>query len=798
MSYKNKMRIICDPFKKEMKYQWYYYNRDEYGDFSPEYSSLASDDLIKATIQNRAYEIVDVINRECNEGNGGVEIIFVGTNDDYVDLCKVIKNYYSDFNIKCIKDSCQYYKTATEVLPEIEDIFERVKTSLEKYTEDDIVQLVHKYNDVVKPSISLCFIGLYSAGKSAFINSIIGAEVLPSASNPTTAKLCRIKNSNDYKIKFDFDSEKCVLTFKNSKYESNITMDTDIIRELQDVVKSQEQNNEIYHMNATLSIINNYDSEKHIIGDMIEIELPFIRTSLPVEDFDFIIYDTPGSNSKNNVKHFEVLQNSLDEQTNALPIFLTTADTMDAEDNDKIFNLIENVGTALDTTNAITVVNKADEKGPKALYEKRDKINELSITKWKSTRIFFVSSLIGIASKKDAPDEPGLWLDKDMYELYDEKKLKYEKDERKLYEFNIIDKSKVDEIAEYKNNSMKAHMYKNCGLEFVEREIAEYAQHYALYNKCSQASSYLQEAINMCVYKVKKTEQKYKIALDDAKKHFDTKKNELCNRLETKKEDITEYNTSFQKLMEDEFKAYTKSHHIVMGDSDAQAPLREELQEVWKKYKEEEKEDINKEKKGEALSKIQNYVEQIYNDILTQFSVSVNKKIDSFWKDKSKQFKDDCITIVHDSNALTREQKKILKSIVLANNNMDTCRMTFDLRKIGAIRRKKFLVFKLKNETFVAKACVTNIVKEFYDLVRKRITSTESNNEKSFKQWTDDLIDKLVEELCKFNSDLDTYKKKIDELKKKRDSQIKCEKMLKSNQQCIEDLLKIQGGENND
>ena len=55
MSYKNKMRIICDPFKKEMKYQWYYYNRDEYGDFSPEYSSLVSDDLIKATIQNRAY-----------------------------------------------------------------------------------------------------------------------------------------------------------------------------------------------------------------------------------------------------------------------------------------------------------------------------------------------------------------------------------------------------------------------------------------------------------------------------------------------------------------------------------------------------------------------------------------------------------------------------------------------------------------------------------------------------------------------------------------------------------------------
>lgn len=794
MSVKSRMRIICDPFKKEIEYQWYDDNLNKYVELNPENSKLASNELVHATIQNRAYEIVAVINEECNVGNVGLEIVFIGTASDYEDFCKVIDTYYGACNIKCIRDS-HYFNSATEVMSEIKDRFARVNVALNKNAEGDVANLVGKYNDAVKPSISLCFIGLYSAGKSAFINSIIGAEILPSASDPTTARVYKIICSKYYRIKFQFDRMECVLTFEKGDYKPNSNFDKDIIKKLQNIVESQERHDEIYHMNAALAIINNYKDDKHEISDIIEVEVPFVRTSLPVEEFDFVIYDTPGSNSKNNEKHFEVLRESLDEQTNALPIFLTTPDSMDAEDNDKILKLIEDTGTALDTTNAIMVVNKSDEKGLKTLRDKRDKRSELSLTKWKSTRIFFASSVIGIASKKDNPDDPEQWIDEDMEEIYDEKKYKYANDERKLFEFNIVDKSKMDEIEEYRDDALTTHLYKNSGLESVEREIVEYAQRYALYNKCQQASSYLQKAIDMCVDKLQESEKQLNAALNKATKNFNSKQKELCDNLEKKKKDITAYNTEFQKKMEGVLKAYTESNHIVFENAEKQKPLRDKIQEKWKFYREEEKGDKSRKESGWAISKIQDYVEDLYNNLLKQFSEVANGTIVAFWDGKSKLFKDGCIEIVHGSNALTEEQKKNLKSKVMTKSNMDTYRIEFDLRKIGAIRHKRFLFWKLKSEKFDVKACVSNIVEKFYDSVRKRSIFTVANNEKNFKRWADELISELVAELCTFNSDLGASKNKIEELKAEIKTKKDCKDMLETNQGEIEKLLDIQGGE---
>jgi hypothetical protein len=339
------------------------------------------------------------------------------------------------------------------------------------------------------------------------------------------------------------------------------------------------------------------------------------------------------------------------------------------------------------------------------------------------------------------------------------------------------------------------HLYKNSGLEAVEREIVRYAKRYALYNKCYQASAYLQAAMDKCVDNIEEAEQKLNSALDEAKNHFDKKKNELCVRLEDKKKDITTYNTEFQKMMQDNFKKYTEAHHIVEGDMDAQKSIRDELHEMWKKYKEEEKGDKSRKENGWALSWIQIYAERYYNDLLEQFSTSANSDIIAFWDKKSRLFKTECISIVHDSSVLTDEQKRILEAVVLSKNNMDTCRMDFNLRKMKAIRKKKFLFWDLKAEKFDARACVLNIVDKFNDSVSKRINSNEINNEKNFKKWTDDLISKLIEELCKFNKDLDNIGKKISEYKSEIDTKNECRNMLEENQQYIKGLLDIQGGE---
>lgn len=793
----NKMRIICDPFKKEIEYQWYDLNIGDYIELEPENSKLASEEFVNTTIQSRAYEIASVINSECNVGNVGLDIMFVGTKDDYIDFARVIETYYSKSNLRCIPDK-YYYHPATEVMPKIKSKFEEVHNTLNEYTEEKIAKQVSKYNDAVKPSISLCIMGLYSAGKSTFINSVIGAEVLPSASDPTTAKVYKITCRDNYEIKFLFDGKECVLSFKGGSYKPNSTCSKEIIKKLQEIVDSEFTHDEIFHMNKALDIINNYssgDPKEHNIGDIIEVEIPFRNTSLPVEEFDFVIYDTPGSNSDNNVKHFEVLKDALDEQTNALPIFLTTPDTMDAKDNNELLELIEDTGTALDTTNSIIVVNKSDEKGPAALAKKKESGKDLKITKWKPTGIFFVSSLIGIASKKNNPVAKEEWLDEDMHRLYKRNKGEYEDDEMKLFEYNIVDQSKRDQDIQYKDDALSTHLYKNSGLEAVESEIVEYARKYALYNKCKQASAYLQEAIRLCVENVKETEEKLNEALEDAKIHFDEKKRALCDQLEEKKKNCDHYNAEFQENMEESYILFTKGHQLVEDDTDSRKMLREEFNAKWISLKEVEKKAKEKRDNGWALDQIQRYVDEKYNNLLRNFENYMNQKIDSFWKEKSENFKSECKNVVHDNKYLTVEQKEILESIVLKRNDMKITRMEFNLRNVGVIRHKRFLFWELKREKFVIKACSNQLIEKFNDVVRLKMQFSVVTNSANFKNWADDLRQRLITELCKFNSGLGDIRKKIDQLKDEIDSKQKCEKLLNESKEYIDMLLDIQGGE---
>jgi len=401
-----------------------------------------------------------------------------------------------------------------------------------------------------------------------------------------------------------------------------------------------------------------------------------------------------------------------------------------------------------------------------------------------------MSSVIGIASKKNNPDDLEQWLDEDMQEIYDEKKDKYAKDDRKLFEFNIVDRSKVDGIGTYRDGTQIAHLYKNCGLESVEKEIVEYAQRYALYNKCSQASLYLQKAIDMCVDNIQEAEQQLNLVRDEAKEHFDIKKKELCDKLANKKEDIVVYNTAFQKEMEKELKTYTKKHNI---DTENSYKFEAELLEMWQQF-----EKIRKRKGREkkwSIEKIKEYVEDKYTDLVKYFSEKVNEKIMFFWDEKSKLFKSDCIEIVHDSDALTNEQKEMLESIVMLKNNMDTHGMKINLREMNAIRRKKFLFWELKSEKFDATTCRVQFVGKFYNSVGEKIIPIVSENEKNFKKWTDELINKLEEEMCKFNSDLSNSEKKIVKLNKEINIKKECVDMLEKNKQYIEELLDIQGGE---
>ena len=63
-----------------------------------------------------------------------------------------------------------------------------------------------------------------------------------------------------------------------------------------------------------LTILNNYANEKNLISDLIEVEVPFYNSQLTDKGFDFVIFDTPGSDAYSHKDHLNVLKNALSKE----------------------------------------------------------------------------------------------------------------------------------------------------------------------------------------------------------------------------------------------------------------------------------------------------------------------------------------------------------------------------------------------------------------------------------------------------------------------------------------------------
>ena len=807
MSEVNKIRIKCNPYEKKIEYFWYFREDNEFRNLDEYSAVLSNEKYSNATIQNRAFEIVQIINQYFNPGDAGIELYFTGNAEDYADLCSVIETYYPDNNISCIRDG-EYYFSADTVMPQIKEKFAEVESTLDSYKEDRITELLQKYNDTIKPSISVCIMGLYSSGKSAFINGLVGKEILPSASDPTTAKICKIVSADKYGISVMVNNQVHNILFEGSGYTVEGNYAAELRENLDKSLAKYSGLKEVGHINKTISLINlerlflpdeetGELSDKEI-GAIVEITIPF-KTEMDTEKFEFIIYDTPGSNSASNREHFTVLQSSLDDQTNALPVILTTPDTMDSTDNNDLLKLIEETGTALDTTNAIIIVNKADEKGPNALNDKKEKCESLKITKWKSTRIYFMSSIIGMASKKEDPHNDDSWIDGDAFELFGEKCAKFENGSRKLYEYNIIDKSKAIVIDPDEELSLQEKLYYNSGLASIEKEINSYAERYAMYTKCQQAIKYLKDAIDICSENIHKSEDKLTVELEDARVRFETKKAALLDNIETEKNiKVPEITIEFTDRMLADFNSFIEEESLKYNTPWQLFKLKiyEDFRRQWEEYSRLSK-SLGKDSTY-TLSLMQTYVKRRYNLLINTFSSHANEVIEEFWDQKSSEFKRSCHNIISESDGFTDEQKEILDAIVMNMENMTKDRADFDIRDAAMVKMGWLSFFNLKgilkinDEIYDNGLCCRNLIKEYTKLIMERIHSVCTENGNIFVKWSDNLVTELTQEICKFNAELNDYRIKIDTLKKDIEERKASMKLLMDTEMYVLKLLGVQ------
>ena len=640
---------------------------------------------------------------------------------------------------------------------------------------EEIKEIIEKYQSTVSPTVPIIVMGLYSAGKSTFINSLIGREILPSASEPTTARNYKIVPGNKSEISFTYKNDKVILSFKDGLYSSNKPNTTELLCDLQEIVKTGETHTDERHMYSALEIINQ-DKYNNDISDIIEITVPFLKSTLPINEYTFEIYDTPGSDAASHDEHLEVLQKSIKGQTNGLPILVTDPDSMDKSSNDDLVKKIKEHGVALDQTNTIIVVNKSDDK----INEELDHKSGASgvVLKWQSNRIFFVSSIMGLGSKKDEPIKKNSWTDAQYYNTYkksfiyfiapENRSEDYVEDEYKqLYKYNITSDYKK---SEYENSEKSGNIiFDNSGLHCVESEITLFAKKYALYNKCFKAQEYLDKAIERTQELMEQTEEKIEKTLSVLKDQIGEKEQNLIDSINKCREKCSEqYDTDY----------VYKLNNIIspIEELDQLAEDMQLIERIWEKKKKEK--GISR---HERIKDSESEIKEEYNIKIKNMKENADNLSNDFWLEKQQEYQNKCMEIVSDSNDFSDEQKDFLKKYIIKFKKVE-------------ITPKGLTYENLTKGIFFKKLDTQKWFYKYTDDAGKAFNEISDTYQREyrdmFSDWSKKLQNGLIKNLAKFNKDLEGLTIQYDIAEDNLENLNKAIKELESSQNNLEKLLR--------
>ena len=432
------IKIVSNPYNREINY--FVFNRvagqwEAIKENNPN-SRLREDETGKSFLPFKIKEIIDIIISEYYTDNNKIEIIFEGTQDEYGELEEVCLEEEIKEKIELTKTS-RILENARFIFKDIREVFNDVYPIIEKTIRDDecVMRDLNKVSDALNDIIPICVFGNYSAGKSTFINALIGYEILPSGGDPVTAKIYKIERSTQpdrAKVKFTYQNEPVELSFEEKVYRVlSGNSRSELIQEINRAIEICKPNNMFAMVGAALEQINGFekrDRNNTVLSNIIELEIPFSKKGVLGQSYNnFVIFDTPGSNSASNSEHSKVLAQALEGFTNGIPVWISQYETIDSEDNanlcDKIFEI-----QALDKRFTMIVLNKADGSDLGEDGFSREQVQEIleynAVEKMYASGIYFVSSVMGLGAKND-----GKLLDKHYRKIFRSQQAMYSEPE---------------------------------------------------------------------------------------------------------------------------------------------------------------------------------------------------------------------------------------------------------------------------------------------------------------------------------------------------------------------------------
>lgn len=791
----NQIRMEYNPYKQEISYQ--FHGSSGWQPLSPG-NKLAKDKYQKTALQSSADEILGlIIDTFATNAEHSVGIVFCGTDEDYADLTDAIqrnpKVMSGAAKVVAEKDKESFYQPASVVAEKIDSIFSGLENEFSQLQDEEVKDILRQYDDAASSTIPLCVMGLYSSGKSMFINALIGEEILPSASDPLTAQIFKVTPGTNYQVAFSCENTE--LHFEIIEQTVRLINREDCsqcstwIKAMTGITGTT--NAEI--MRQIISKLNDSDKPSDrlkregltTVSGLISIEVPFCNSTLPTGKIHFEIYDTPGSDSESHDTHIKALQTALKERTNGLPILITKRNDLDRNSIQSLMDELNNAEIKLDRENLMILINQADQEECNDLGKFHANPPEAVVTIQKKSSIMFLSSAVAVGCKKDG--NAGQWCDNRCRKAYKDNKIHFsvpsDEDYMSLPQYSVLPPSRYEDICQRAQKAEDAITFgdtsedaireliaQNSGIRAVESEITYYAQRFADYNKCQMASGYLKEAIQKVAEKIK-VEQDHQATIEtELSNEREQKKNELVNDISRSgKYAVTRAEHEFnEKLVKLDLKKNVLRHEAV-----------EKAKELCMLHK----------KDKDGYKRLEKDIENIIWQKLEAYHNYILGLSQGYWKAKESELKESLIRIVNDNQNISDEERNILDQKIRGYAAVPIAPVSFDARKIT--KDKKFLIIPIGKKLDIEK-CKDEVEKLFNNKQSDVINKLKKAHQITFEQWSGKMVQDLTERLDDFNEELRILNTELSRSRTKIEELQAQQHKLDSAKESIQDMLSCQ------
>lgn len=849
----NKIKIKSNPYTREIAYLSFDEATNQWVDVKQidEKSRLRETDSERSFLPFKIKEIINIIIKEYYvKGREKVELHFEGTQDEFAEVATVCEHPDVKDKIDLIRENT-ILENARFIKGDIKEIFEKVNPIIENIVKDDesVVKGLNKVSQALDDVIPICVFGNYSAGKSTFINALIGAEILPSGGDPVTAKIYEIRRSTQpdwAQIAFDFHDERIELSIEGSNYRViKGNPDNDLLSSIQKAIDESEAKDLYTIVRIALDLINSYekkDRDAIEIGNVITLDVPYAKTGVLGESANsFVIFDTPGSNSYSNADHSKVLAEAMDGFSNGIPIWVTQYESIDSEDNASLCDKVLAI-EALDKRFTMIVLNKADgsdlEEGGFSDAHVKEILEYKAVEKMYASGIFFVSSIMGLGGKNN-----GQLIDKFYRKTYRAQQEMYndpeDEDYMTLYKYNIMPEQIKQNAIEYSEAASDKLIYANSGLYCIEKEIENFGSKHSAYNKCQMVRAFLSTVIDKTNARIDTKTNALKMARDKSTQELDTKTLELKETIAKSSknmQDEYEYNSkeevrsyADQKLVYGfdaevlaNMDAQKRNQHFTENNFDKREKAYEESKDkFWEHLKESSQglfnknflenakkmvDDVTKDIKEIQESKIKmdetekeldkQTSDEIMKYVINRYTVSLDDAqekldlhLDNYWREKELEFKTALIREIAQSDALSDSQRDEITDMIKNYASVD-----FKDDAESVFVKKKFLkgaLFGLRlsdSEKLNTNRLAASYNDRISKIVHNMSQEMNSNCFERFKIWEDRLLGVIEANLTELNPEL----KSIAEIIRiESDSIAELENNQKTIQTSLDDIIDL-------